>query len=72
MFGQNNHYFDLIKSQKSNKRSLAITIVGRQKGKAKEKPKDTQPVRTKKKGRELVPLMVGNYLTHGSSNITCM
>jgi hypothetical protein len=25
-----------------------------------------------KEGRELVPLMVGNYLTHNPSNATCM
>ncbi len=35
-----------------------------QKAKAKEMPKDAQPTETKK-GRELVPLMVGSYLTLG-------
>jgi hypothetical protein len=49
MDGQNNHYVDLIKSQKSSKRSMAITITRKQKGKAKERLKDTQPVITKKK-----------------------
>jgi hypothetical protein len=51
MDGKNNHYVDLIESHKSNKRSMARTIVGRQKGKAKERPKHTQPVRTEKKGK---------------------
>jgi len=41
MDGQNNHYVDLIESPKSNKRSMAGTIIGRQKAKAKERPKDT-------------------------------
>jgi hypothetical protein len=50
MDGQNNHYVDLIESQKSNKRSMAKTIIRKQKGKAKERLKDTQPARTKKKG----------------------
>jgi len=48
---------------------MAITIKGRQKGKAKERPKDTQPT---KKGRWLIPLVVGCYLTHGPSNVTSM
>jgi hypothetical protein len=44
---------------------------GRQKGKAKGKPKDAQPLGTKKRrGRELVPLMGGSYLTHSPSNVT--
>jgi hypothetical protein len=58
-------------SQKSNKRSMAITIKWKQKRKAKERPKDAQPIRTKK-GRGLVPLVVGSYLTHGPSNVTNM
>jgi hypothetical protein len=57
----------------------------RQKAKAKEcrltkregqrKAKKTQSLqenKRKKKGRELVPLVVGSYLTHGPSNVTCM
>jgi hypothetical protein len=51
MDGKNNHYVDLIESHKSNKRSMARTMIGRQKGKAKERPKHTQPVRTKKRGK---------------------
>jgi hypothetical protein len=37
MDGQNNHYADLMESQKSSKRSMAGTMIG----KAKESPKDT-------------------------------
>jgi hypothetical protein len=36
---------------------------GRQKGKAKERPKITQPARSKKKERELISLVVGSYVT---------
>jgi hypothetical protein len=50
--------FNIEKSQKSNKRSMAWTIVGRPKGKAKERPKDAQPAGTEK-GRGLIPLVVG-------------
>jgi hypothetical protein len=50
---------------------MARTITPKTKGKAKERPKDTQPVRTKE-GRELVPLVVGNYFTHNLSNVICM
>jgi hypothetical protein len=35
------------------------------------KPKDVKPPGTKEK-RELVPLVGGSYLTHNSSNATCM
>ncbi len=41
------------------------------KGKAKERPKDTQLVGTKDKG-ELVPLMVGSYLTYSLSIVVNM
>jgi hypothetical protein len=48
------------------------TITWKTKGKnAKERPKDVQPARTKE-GKELVPLMVGSYLTHSPSNVVCM
>jgi len=43
-------------SQKSNKRSMARTITKEKKGKAKKRPKDAQPVGTKKKG--------DSYLSH--------
>jgi predicted transposase YdaD len=39
-------------TQKSNKRLMVGTIEGRQKGKAKERPKDAQPIGTQiKKGK---------------------
>jgi hypothetical protein len=28
--------------------------------------------KTERKGRELVPIVVGSYLTHGPSNVTCI
>jgi hypothetical protein len=59
MDGKNNHYVDLIESYKSNKRSMARTIRGRQKGKAK----DTQFVRTKKKKERAIPSH-GRKLSH--------
>ncbi len=37
---------------------MAGIMEGRQKGKAKERPKATQLAGTKEKGRELIPLMV--------------
>jgi hypothetical protein len=40
-------------------------------GKAKERPKDMQPTRTKER-KELVPHVVRNYLTHNPSNVTYM
>jgi hypothetical protein len=45
-----------------NKKPMVRTITWKTKGKAKERPKDTQPARAKE-GRELVPLVVGSYLT---------
>jgi hypothetical protein len=50
---------------------MAETITRKTKGKAKEKPKDTQPARTKE-GRELVPFVVGSYFTHNLFNIVYM
>ncbi len=41
----------------------------RQKRRVKERPKDEQPTGTKKRERELVPLVVGSYLTHCPSNL---
>jgi hypothetical protein len=40
---------------------MARTIKRKTKGKAKERPKDEQPIGTKK-GRELVLLTVGRYI----------
>jgi hypothetical protein len=51
---------------------MARTIMWKTKGKAKEKAKtNAHPVGTKE-GRELVPLVIGIYLTHSLSNVTCM
>jgi hypothetical protein len=58
-------------SNKSKKKQIAITITRKTKGKAKERPKDAEPIGTKE-GRELVPLMVGSYFTHNPYNVTCM
>jgi hypothetical protein len=41
------------------------------KSKTKERLKDMYPTRIKE-GRELVPLMIGNYLTYNPSNVTHM
>jgi hypothetical protein len=50
---------------------MAETITWKTNGKAKERPKDTQPARIKE-GRELVPFMIGSYVTHNLSNVVCM
>jgi hypothetical protein len=42
---------------------MVVTIIGKTKGNVKERLKDWQPIGTKE-GRELVPLMIGSYLTH--------
>jgi hypothetical protein len=47
------------------------TITRKTKWKAKERPKDAQPIRTKE-WRELVLLVVGRYFTHKPSNVACM
>jgi hypothetical protein len=50
---------------------MAGTITQKTKGEAKEKPKNSQLAGVKER-RELVPLVVGSYLTHSSSNVTGM
>jgi hypothetical protein len=50
---------------------MAGTITWKTKKKAKKRSEDTQPARTIE-GRELVPLVVGNYFTHCPFNVTCM
>jgi hypothetical protein len=40
-------------------------------GKVKERPKDLQPAGTKE-GRELIPLVVGSYLTHSPPYVARM
>jgi hypothetical protein len=37
--------------QKSNKRSMTKTVLGRQKGKARKRPKDAQPEEPKERDR---------------------
>jgi hypothetical protein len=39
-----------IGHKQSNKKSMVEPAQGKQKGKAKERPKNKQPIRTKKKG----------------------
>jgi hypothetical protein len=50
---------------------MAKTITHKTKGKVKTRPTDAQPTKTKE-GKKLVLLMVGNYLTHSSSNVAYM
>jgi hypothetical protein len=52
---------DLGEPQKSNERSMARTMIGDTKREGQRKAKG--PTRTKKKGRELIPLVVGSYFT---------
>jgi hypothetical protein len=55
-------------AQKSNKKSMARTITGQTK---REGQKMNNP-RRPKKGRKLVPLMVGRYFTHNpSTSLAC-
>ncbi len=58
-------------TQKSYKRWMVETII---RGDKKGRPKDAQHARTMKKKREkeLVPLAIGSYLTHGPSNVSHM
>jgi len=58
-------------SQKFNKRTMTGTIPRETKREGQRKAKDEQPTGTKKKGEELVPLVVGSYLTHGPWNVAC-
>jgi hypothetical protein len=50
---------------------MARTITRKTKRKAKERPKDVQPARTKK-GRDLVPLVVGSSFTYSPFDVACM
>ncbi len=47
---------------------MAETIRRKTKEKAKNRSKDMQPAWTKE-GRELVPLLIGSYLTHNPSDV---
>jgi hypothetical protein len=51
---------------------MVETITWKIKGKARERPKDTQPTRTKE-GKERASMFRGRKLFHHSSfNVTCM
>jgi hypothetical protein len=58
-------------SQKSNKTSMGGTITRVTKREGQKRPKDAQPVGTKK-GKKLIPFVVGSYFTHDASNVACM
>jgi hypothetical protein len=51
-------------AQKSNKRLTTKTIIGETKREGQRKAKRCTTYMNQKKRRELVPLMVGSYLTH--------
>jgi hypothetical protein len=53
--------------EKSNKNQWLKPSCRRQNG----RPKDMEPTRTKE-GRKLVPLVVGNNLTHNLFNVACI
>jgi hypothetical protein len=61
-----------METQKSNKRLMARTITRRQKSEGQRKAKRRTAPRNQRKERELVPLEVGSYLTHGLSNVVYM
>jgi hypothetical protein len=50
---------------------MAKTITHKTKRKAKKRPIDAQPKRTKEK-RELVPFMVESYVIHNPFNVASM
>jgi len=66
------------KSQKSNKRSMARTMARECQRKAKRhtthgnQEKGKRPLETKKKGKKLVPFVVGSYFTHNPYVIAYM
>jgi hypothetical protein len=58
--------------EKSNKRSMAGIIQWGDKKGSPKKGQKMHNLQSPKRGRELVSLVVRNYLTHGHSNVTCM
>jgi hypothetical protein len=48
------------------------TIIGETKKECPKKAKRYTTLRKEKKGKELIPLMVKNYFTHGPSNVASM
>jgi hypothetical protein len=74
---QNVNYLVLLRqgTQKPNKKINGPEPHGR--GDKKERPKKGQKMHSllagnKKKKKQLVPLVVGSYVTHGPSNVACM
>jgi hypothetical protein len=57
-----------IEHSKSSKRLMARTIIRETKREGQKMHNMQDP----KQGRELIPLMVGNYFTHNPSKVTCM
>jgi hypothetical protein len=52
---------------KSNKRSMAETIIGETRREGQRKAKRQTTCMTQNRGRKLVPLMIGSYFIHGPS-----
>jgi len=50
---------------------MTRTIIGKTKRKAKERPKDVQPARTKER-RKLVPIVLGSFFTHSPFDVAYM
>jgi hypothetical protein len=59
-----------MKSKKYYKRLMAKTIKGETKKDGQKNAKRHGACRNQKK-KELIPLVVGSYLTHGHSNVAC-
>jgi hypothetical protein len=59
-------------TQKSNKRSIVRTITRETKRGGQRKAKGCITYKNQKKRRELIPLVVGTYLTHNPYNVTYM
>jgi hypothetical protein len=51
---------------------MAETITRETKREGQKKVKRYTTHRNQKKRRELIPFVVGNYLTHGPSTVACM
>jgi hypothetical protein len=61
----------LYSSQKSNKRLMVRSITWETKREGQRQAKNCTTHRNQKKGKKLVPIMVGSYLTHTPSNVAC-
>jgi hypothetical protein len=62
----------MILKEKSNKRLMVKTITGETKRGRPKKGQKTYNPQEPKKGKELVPLVVGSYLPHGPYNVAYM